>query len=197
MTKRREPSADYIRFNEVEDVIVSAELVAHLAPLLDEHPAYWKWVIIGTHSALQGAMVCALADGAGTSVLEQDSATKTLDWLETEMDTGGKPPLERLLPFKRLLCRCTSGSKPSLTLTPEQRRDIEQLHDHFRNNFAHFLPHQGWSIPKAELPPIIDAAMGAVTSLMNGWPTNTRLCERQEERLSKALHDCKARLGCG
>jgi hypothetical protein len=38
--------------------------------------------------------------------------------------------------------------------------------------------------------------MGAVASLMNGWPTNTRLCERQRERLSKALHDCKARFGC-
>jgi hypothetical protein len=195
MTKRREPSTDYIRLNEIEDVIVSVDLVAHLAPLLDEHPSYWKWVSIGAHSALQGAMICALADSTGTSVLEKNSAKKTLDWLKAEIDTGGKPPLEKLLPFKRLLRRCTSGSEPLLKLTPKQRRDISRLHDHFRNNFVHFLPHQGWSIPKAELPPIINAAMDAVASLMNGWPTNTRLCERQQERLSKALHDCKARLG--
>jgi hypothetical protein len=47
------------------------ELVAHLAPLLDEHPSYWKWVILAAHSALQGSMVCAFADGTGTSVLDE------------------------------------------------------------------------------------------------------------------------------
>jgi hypothetical protein len=32
------PSPDYIRFDEIEDVVASVELVAHLAPLLDAHP---------------------------------------------------------------------------------------------------------------------------------------------------------------
>jgi hypothetical protein len=70
----------YIRFDEIEDVVVSAELVAHLAPLLDAHPSYWKWVIVAAHNAMQGAMVCALADSTGTSVLDE-SAKKVLDFL--------------------------------------------------------------------------------------------------------------------
>src|SRR5215510_3143470 len=79
MKTPHEPSSDYIRFDEIEDVVVSAELVAHLAPLLDTHPSYWKWVIVAAHNAMQGAMVCALTDSTGTSVLDE-SAKKVLDW---------------------------------------------------------------------------------------------------------------------
>jgi hypothetical protein len=191
---RRESSTDYIRFDEIEDVVVSAELVAHLAPLLDEHPSYWKWAIVAAHNALQGAMVCALADSTGTSVLD-DSAKKMWAWLEADTATRGEPPEENLASFKRLLNRCTSGSEPLLKLTSQQARDVEKLHD-FRCKFVHFLPHHHWSIQKLGLPRIITAAMDAVATLMNGWPTNTRLCEHQRERLSKALHDCKVRFGC-
>jgi hypothetical protein len=197
MTNRPEPSTVYIRFNEVEDVVVSAELVAHLAPMLDDHPSYWKWVIVGTHSALQGAMVCALADSTGTSVLDE-SANKMLAWLDADITTSGDPPKENLASFNRLLNRCTSGPEPLLVLTSKQRHDIEQLHDH-RTKFAHFLPHQSWSIEKPSLPPIVSAAMDAVERLVSRWPISrwpieVPLCERQQERLSKALHDSKARL---
>jgi hypothetical protein len=34
--------------------------LALLAPLIRDKQQYWKWMIIGAHSALQGAMVCAL-----------------------------------------------------------------------------------------------------------------------------------------
>jgi hypothetical protein len=184
-----EPSPDFVRFTEIEDVVVSAELVAHLAPLLDSQPSYWKWVIVAAHSALQGAMVCALADSTGTSVLEQESAKKTLDWLE---DMCGEPPAEKLLSFKRLLSRCTSGSDPLLAFGAERQRDITQLHDDFRNNFTHFLPHQGRLIEKAGLPRIITAAMDAVESLMGRWPIPTTVSECQQARLSKALYDWRA-----
>src|SRR5262249_41467817 len=106
MKTPHEPSSDYIRFDEIEDVVVSAELVAHLAPLLDTHPSYWKWVIVAAHNAIQGAMVCALADSTGTSVLDE-SAKKVLDWLNAGM--RGDPPDENLASFRRLLNRCTSG----------------------------------------------------------------------------------------
>jgi hypothetical protein len=81
MKTPHEPSSDYIRFDEIEDVVVSAELVAHLASLLDIHPSYWKWVIVAAHNAMQGAMICALADSTGTSVLDE-SAKK--GWIEGE-----------------------------------------------------------------------------------------------------------------
>jgi hypothetical protein len=36
-------SNDFVRFDEIEDVRVSLDLVALLAPLLDRNPSYWKW----------------------------------------------------------------------------------------------------------------------------------------------------------
>ena len=194
MTTPHEPSSDYIRFDEIEDVVVSAELVAHLAPLLDAHPSYWKWVIVAAHNAMQGAMVCALADSTGTSVLDE-SAKKVLDWLNAGM--SGDSPDENLASFRRLLNRCTSGPEPLLRLTPQQCQDITQLHDDLRNKFTHFLPHLSWSIPKADLSRIITTAMGAVESLMSRFPMETRVHgERQSERLNRALQACEARFGC-
>ena len=190
MKTPHEPSSDYIRFDEIEDVVVSAELVAHLAPLLDTHPSYWKWVIVAAHN---GAMVCALADSTGTSALDE-SAKKVLDWLNAGM--SGDSPDENLASFRRLLNRCTSGPEPLLRLIPQQCQDITQLHDDLRNKFTHFLP-QGWSILKADLPRIIITAMGAVESLMSRFPMETRVHgERQSERLNRALQACEARFGC-
>jgi hypothetical protein len=65
------PSEAYVRFDEFEDVLASVELVALLAPFVREDPQYWKWIIVGAHSALQGAMVCAYVDTRGTSILKK------------------------------------------------------------------------------------------------------------------------------
>ena len=52
---------EYLYFDEIEDVLSSVDLLAMIVPLVDEQPSYWKWIIVAAHSALQGAMVCALA----------------------------------------------------------------------------------------------------------------------------------------
>ena len=49
-------SDDYIHFDEIEDVLASLDLAALVAPLIREKPWYWKWMIIGAHNALQGAV---------------------------------------------------------------------------------------------------------------------------------------------
>jgi hypothetical protein len=64
-------SDEYVRFDEFEDVLASVELVALLAPRVHDKPQYWKWIIVGAHSALQGAMVCAYVDSSGTSILKK------------------------------------------------------------------------------------------------------------------------------
>jgi hypothetical protein len=64
-------SDDYVRFDEIKDVLASVDLIALLAPLVGEKPLHWKWMIVGAHDALQGAMVCAFADSTETSILEQ------------------------------------------------------------------------------------------------------------------------------
>ena len=55
-------SKDYARFDEIEDVLASTDLMALVAPLVKKKPSCWKWMIMATHNALQGAMVCAYAE---------------------------------------------------------------------------------------------------------------------------------------
>jgi hypothetical protein len=169
---------EYVRFDEYEDVVVSLELVAHVAPLLREKPQHWKWMIVGAHSALQGAMVCALADTTGTSILTEKSATKVLAWHNA--DDAGPHPDERLADFGDLLRRCIR--RGLLKLTRKQCKDIRRLHREFRNNFVHFTP-RGWSIEKAGLPRIVGAAIDATEVLI--W--QPRMNEDQQPRLTDAL----------
>jgi hypothetical protein len=79
------PPDDYVRFDERTNVLASLELLELVTPLLTERPTLWKWAIIGAHDALQGAMVCALADSTGTSVLEKNSRQKCLSGSTTRM----------------------------------------------------------------------------------------------------------------
>ena len=68
-----------------------------------------------------------------------------------------------------LLKRCIKGNMfcDPLVLTPAQRKDIERLHNEFRNNFIHFSL-DGWSIEKAGLPRIVGVALDVVEQLMIG-----------------------------
>jgi hypothetical protein len=181
------PSADYIRFDEIEDVLASVDLVALLAPLVREKPQLWKWLIVGAHDALQGAMVCAFADSTQTSILTKKSAAKVLDWLNADFDTRGEHPHERLATFRELLNRCIAGASQfePLALSPDKLKDIERLHRHFRNQFAHFVP-KGWSIEKLGLPRIIEAALDTVNELLN------RVTHRMEEDQQKRLHSMRS-----
>src|SRR5829696_3890533 len=99
-------SNDYVRFDERKDVLASMDLLELIAPQLEINPAFWKWMIIGAQSALQGAIVCALADSTGTSVLTKRSSGELLAWLRTEYEQRGDPPKERLTDFDVLLQKC-------------------------------------------------------------------------------------------
>src|SRR3981189_2878626 len=72
----------YIRFDEIEDVISSVELLALVSPLLRKQPSYWKWAIISVHNGMQGAMVCVLGSTSGVGVLSKKSAKAVFAWHE-------------------------------------------------------------------------------------------------------------------
>jgi hypothetical protein len=169
----------HIRFDEFEDVLASVELVALLAPFVREQPQYWKWIIVGAHSALQGAMVCAYVDSSGTSILKKKPRGKKRKQPNHE---------EQLADFEDLLKCCVRGSHTCepLVLTYQQRRDIRRLHREFRNNFIHFIP-QGWSIEKVVLPRIIRAALDAVEALMRRDYVTRLLDVDRQERLQARL----------
>jgi hypothetical protein len=178
----RNTRKDYIHFDEFEDVLSSLDLVALVVPVVNKHPSYWKWVLVAAHAGLQGAMVCALRDTSGITVLDKKSARETLKWLDTQ---HGNAPKERLADFKILLARCLRAScmdGQPLKLRPLQLDDLRTLHDEFRNKFSHFVPH-GWSIEKAGLPRIVRAAVDATEILMNHPRLLTKFTGDKKRRL--------------
>jgi hypothetical protein len=185
-------SDGYVHFDERQDVLASLDLLKLITPLLDECPAYWKWAIIAAHDALQGAMVCALADTTGTSVLSKASRKEMLAWLDNKSEDGGDPPQEWLASFDDLLEKCRKELQ--LRLEPPQLKDICRLHKYFRNEFAHFTP-KGWSIEKAGLPRLIGAALDAVEDLMGRQPIVIHLDKDDQRRLKKSLNSTRASLG--
>ena len=182
---------EYVSFDEREDVIVSLELLRLVAPLLNESPTYWKWMIVGAASAVQGAIVCALADTTGTNVLEKRSAAETLDWLQNHSEQRGAPPDERLAPFDKLLDKCVKDL--GLEWPPQRIEDIKRLHGSFRNEFMHFTP-KAWSIEKAGLPRILVAALSAVEELMAAPRAALHLEDSRRQRIEDALAETRANL---
>ena len=145
----------YARFDEIENVLSSLDLLAELAPIVKKRRVFWKWIIIAAHDAVQGALVCSIADLTGTSVLDKKSAKKMLDWLD---DTSKKYPGEWMADFTTLLQRA------AIDMAPSEAKDIRRLHS-FRNDFAHFTP-KSWSIEIAGLPRIVGVALRLVEDLM-------------------------------
>jgi hypothetical protein len=140
-------------------------------------------------------MVCALRDTTGTSVLSDKSAAKVLAYLENRDERQLERPVERLASFDVLLDRCLAGI-PTLSpikVVDEQIADIRRLHDHFRNNFVHFVP-KGWSIEKEGLPRIIKVALLAIELLMNSDRPMIHMSDQQRQRLVSDLQSIKLAL---
>jgi len=180
----RKMGKQFIRFDEIEDVLTSVELIALTAPLAKASPSYCKLIIVGAQNGLQGAMVCLLSGTNGIGVLDKTSAKKVLAW---HQDQQGPYPEERLAEFGELLKRCRNRpTGKSLLLTEPEMRDIEKLHGALRNNFAHFRP-KGWSIERAGLPRIVGVALNVIEQIMFGDELSYKLSGNRTRRLRKGL----------
>jgi hypothetical protein len=187
------PAKDYLRFDEIEDVLSSLSLLALVAGLIRKQPSYWKWMIVAAHDALQGAMVCALSGTSDVGALDEKSIRETLEWLDTQQ---GQVPEERHAYFKTLVARCLHNSHMDgepLVLNVAQLKDISRLHDHFRNNFSHFTP-KSWSIEKAGLPRIIGTAIDCIEDLMGKTQVLFKLTGNRKRRLSKNIKEIRTYL---
>jgi hypothetical protein len=183
----------FIHFDEIDDVLSSLDLLSLVVPLAKREPSYWKWVIIAAHASLQGAMVCALRDSSGVSILERNSAREVLKWFD---DRIGKYPDERLADFSTLLRRCRKArcmDGHPLKLNDGQANDVRLLHKDFRNEFAHFVP-KGWSIEGSGLPRIIRAAVDASEILLGHPRVASKLSGNKKRRLAHRLKVTRAAL---
>ena len=176
----------YARFDEIDNVLASLDLLATLAPLVKRRRSrsYWKWIIVGAHDAVQGAVVCAIADTTGTNVLSKKSGKTVLKWLE---DTSKEFPGEYMADFETLLKRAL------IELPPKDAKDIRKLHS-LRNDFAHFTP-KGWSIELAGLPRIIEAALRLVERLMQSDRIQYRMTGNKTRRVRDNLKAVRTALG--
>jgi hypothetical protein len=93
---------EYVRYSKLTDVISSVQLVASLIEPVQRHPILWKWIILGSHSGLQGAMVCNLSGTDGTGALKPKSRAKMLTFLQSGAE-GDTIPDEWLADFNTLL----------------------------------------------------------------------------------------------
>jgi hypothetical protein len=183
----------YVTYDEIEDVLASTDLLRLITPRLGTEPALWKWVIVAAQNALQGALVCALDDGVGASVLTDRSAQAWLGWLRSDRQTPCPKNL-RLADFWALFRKyCCQNSTAKQRVTKRQVRDIHKLHRHFRNGFEHFQP-QSWSIEKAGLPRIINTAVEFIEIAMRGQTVANRMDECQLARLENNLAEARAAL---
>jgi hypothetical protein len=187
-------TSNYVRFNEFTDAISSVQLVADLVGPVQRRPLLWKWIVIGAHNGLQGAMVCALSGTDGTGALKPASRKAMLEFLSGPMEHS--IPDEWLADFPSLLnwvqdkTRMLGGEvwRPSA----EKVRKLRQLNE-LRRNFAHYTP-KSWSIESAGLPSIIGVALEGTEHLML-QPSRVmlQLTGNQKRALTHALR--KARLG--
>lgn len=145
---------EYLRTDHWTDAVASLEAAQEFCAriTLDEHQ--WKWVLIATHSTVQGFMALALEQGNGLLVLKDDIAAK---WLKAH--ESGKPYPEEKMDFflslyekvkSDVVCRY-HGSKRFIA-EPSHDYSMKKLNE-LRNNYIHFRP-KGWSIELAGLPSV-------------------------------------------
>lgn len=180
----------YIRFDEIEDVLTSIDLLTHIAPLLKSSPSQWKWMIIGAQNGLQSAMVSVLGGTSGINVLNEKSRQSVLAWHEKR--NGSAPyPKERLAEFAVLLERCREAG--FLDLKEVEAKDLLKLHNELRNTFSHFAP-MSWSIEKAGLPRIVNTALNCVEILMLEDEVRRKMSGNRISRLERGLKKVRVSL---
>jgi hypothetical protein len=181
----------YVTYDEIDDAIASTDLLALAASQVAKKPAFWKWVIVAAQNGLQGAIVCALHDSVGVSVLTDKSARAILDWHKHHR--GDCPP-ERLADFWTLFGRfCRQNTSLKESVTRQQIRDIHRLHRHFRNNFEHFTP-KSWTIEKAGLPRIVGTAIDIIEIAMQRDKVTYRLTGNKIRHLKANIASARRHL---
>ena len=124
----------------------------------------WKWVVLALHGALYGFAVCFLDEGNVLNVIEgkRDKAEKRL-----------KAGTARVIGFWEAIRRAAS-------LSAEQEKSVELLHDVFRNRLVHFLS-TGWSINACLMPQMAIDALEIIKYLVGDWRVQMHLGEQREE----------------
>lgn len=176
----------WLRIDEREDILASLELVSSCSELAKTDLTYWKWIIVGTHSALQGGMAFHLGFGNHFLVAKQKDAES---WLAANRD-GSSYPTMMMDDFLNLYRKIKSNSVYGYKFKPRGQQGASvKLLNGFRNEFIHFMP-KGWSIEVSGFPSMCLDCLDIVkklndNSLYNRWQSEEQY-QIFVERLSKS-----------
>jgi hypothetical protein len=147
-------TAGYLRTDQWTYAVSSVESAIDFAARAEEEPSWWRWLIVGLHSTVQGFMVLALEQGNGFAVMRPDIAAA---WLKA-YENGTPFPDDKMDFFLALYAKVKVkgglgyfGDKP---FVPRPTHDWSMLNlNEIRNEFIHFMP-KGWALELAGLPKI-------------------------------------------
>ena len=168
-------SERWLRTGEREDAIASLKLYSEAISKIDLDLAYWKWVIISLHSALQSIMAFHLGFGNDLLVMSQEDAEK---WIEAN-DAGTPYPDAKMDSFLNLYKKIKKHEILGFKFSPNglQTASVKKL-NYFRNEFIHFMP-KGWSIEVSGMPRLCSDCLNVIKQLSEGsicgrWETETQ-----------------------
>jgi hypothetical protein len=186
----------WLRVDEREDLVNSLEHAVDIARTVRSEPPNWKWLLIVTHNALQGALVSVLTGTDGLRALEKKCMVEWLKWHEKRRAGEDEPhPKEFLAPPLELYCRAKQkdfmfefGGNP-ITTTEEQDGDVRKL-NWLRGELIHFKS-RTWAIEIEGLPRIVLNAVEVIEQLLNHPALSFRLKREAAARAEKAIDELR------
>jgi hypothetical protein len=180
--KEKAMPEDWLRTDEKENAVDSLEMTAELLRRMKDTntKSLWKWISISLFNALYGFCICAIQGTNPDRVREIDKRTGQFK--------------DKLISFPEALKRTQEHGwmhqftqSQTLTLTTDQKQNIEKLRKDIRNNFEHFTP-KGWSIEISGMPEIVSDAIDVIEflTLSSGNPL-WDIDSKQEQRIRDAI----------
>jgi hypothetical protein len=183
---------EFVHFDEYEDAVVAIELVGSQSVDVQNRPSQWKWVLMATQNAVQGAMVLALSGTDGCGALAPKSQQRNRAWLQHL--SPHRPP-KVMAPYNILLERIRrpelmGGPVPDLSAA--DHRNLQRLNDELRRKFAHFNP-TGWAIELGYILNIMPVALNLFEFLTTTQARpNIHFTGEHRDRMKKALAQARA-----
>jgi len=186
----------WLRTDERKDVVASLHMVSDSCDSVLSDLSAWKWIVLGTHSALQAAITLHLSLGNHLLVARPEDATA---WLRAHRN-GELYPESKMDDFLSLYKKLKKHEIVGYRFKPNgtQGCHIRRLNS-LRNQFVHFMP-QGWSIDVSCIPQMCVDCLDIVSQLgqRTRWENDEQYLEfgeifRQCNSKLSTLHSAYAR----
>lgn len=181
----------WLHTDEREDILASLRMLSTACDLVQADISAWKWIVIGTHSALQSAIAFHLGFGNDLLVARQEDAAA---WLAAHED-GSPYPDTMMDSFPNLYKKLKQVDVLGYRFTPKgtQGSSIKRLNQ-FRNEFVHFMP-KGWSVELTGMPTICADCLDVIASIDQSSLRMRWDDQEQHDAFCEMLELCQSKLG--